>query len=389
MALVSLYLQIHQPYRLRHYTVFDSASDYFATPANAAIIRQVAERCYGPALAILLKSVQRHRRHFRFALGITGTALEQLEAHAPAVVATLRELVDRGCVEVVGETYYHSLAFVYSRAEFAAQVELHRAAVRRLLGAEPTTFRNTEMIYNDAVAEAAADLGFATVLSEGWEAVLGPHRPTQVFTPPGGRVTLLLRHYALSDDIAFRFGRPDWPEWPLTAAKFAQRIGAATPGADDLCNIFLDFETFGEHQPAGGGILEFLEALPRQVLKAKHTFVTPAEIAARNQPRIEISVAQLISWADRARDVSAWLGNAMQASALQELYRLEAAVKRSDDAGLLQDWRRLTTSDHAYYMSTKYLDDGAVHAHFSPYESPYDAYINFMNVLDNLRARLR
>lgn len=397
MVSLCFYFQVHQPYRLRRYSIFDAGSDYFDDARNSEILRKVARKCYLPALRILLDLLNKHPE-FRFAMSITGTAMEQLQAHAPDVVELFKAAATTGRVEFLGETYHHSLAGVYSLAEFHQQVEMHSDLMRLVLGVTPTTFRNTELIYSNALGAEAHALGFGTVLTEGWDAVLGKRKPHWVYRCADAPTRVLVRDYELSDDISFRFSRTDWPTWPLTPDKFAARVKKIR---GEVCGLFMDFETFGEHQGEATGIFEFLAGMPEAVLQAGCGFVTPsgaggastAPAKGKKGPRRPVNdvldVPTPISWADAARDLSAWTGNAMQTSTLQELYRLEAAVKQHADPALLADWRKLTTSDHVYYMSTKHYDDGQVHGYFSPYESPYDAYINVMNVLDNLRARLR
>jgi len=384
MPSVCLYFQIHQPVRLRRYSVFDTASQYFDNTLNAQIVQKVAARCYIPALTRLLDNVRAHAGRFKFAVSITGTAVEQFEQHAPQVMHLLHALAATRCVEFLGETYYHSLACVYSHQEFKEQVDLHRQMLKRLFGITPRTFRNTELIYSNDIAHLAAGLKYDVILTEGWAPALSNRPSSFVFQPPLDHIRVLLRNHILSDALAFHFGDVNYPEHPLTPEKFA-RMCASIGG--QVCNLFMDFETFGEHYAADTGILDFLADLPAKTLAAHADFRTPAECADHLGLAGELDVPHAISWADQARDLSAWLGNAMQANALQELFKLERVVKAKHDPVLLGDWRRLTTSDHAYYMSTKHLADGAVHDYFSPYESPYDAYINFMNVLDHLKSR--
>jgi alpha-amylase len=378
---------VHQPFRLRRYSVFDLDSNYFDEHRNADICRKVAAKCYLPANQCILDLVQRHGGGFRVAYSLTGVVLEQFETYAPEVIESFQRLAATGCVEFLAETYYHSLSFLYSREEFNAQVAQHQAKIRAIFGCQSTTFRNTELIYNNEVAEAAQQLGFAAVLAEGADHVLGYKSPNRVYRAVGLPIRVLLKNYKLSDDIAFRFSNRAWVEWPLTPEKYAAWIDReGNNGA--VVNLFMDYETFGEHQWADTGILEFLAKMPDALLHAgSHSFKTPRELTSQQEPDDEFNCPYLISWADTERDLSAWLGNAMQSNALQELYALEEAVKARGDERLLSDWRRLQTADHFYYMCTKYFADGEVHRYFNPYESPYDSYINFMNVLDNLAAR--
>jgi alpha-amylase len=389
MASVCFYFQVHQPFRLRRFSIFDRGADYFDNPANQELARKVATRCYLPTNTVLKELLDAYGGEFRVAFSITGLAIEQFQRFAPEVLDSFRRLADTGAVEFLSETYYHSLAFLYSRTEFSEQVELHRKLMQRYFHQTPQVFRNTELIYNNEVARAVTELGYRGVLCEGADHLLGFRSPAYLYTPPDlGDVKLLLKNYRLSDDIAFRFSNRQWPEWPLSAEKFARWVQQVN-GNGYVVNLFMDYETFGEHQSAETGIFEFLRRLPEELLKLPDVnFRTPAQCVADFPANGEYDVPHMISWADTERDLSAWLGNAMQSNALHELYRLETLVKQRGDEALLHDWRRLQTSDHFYYMSTKTLADAAVHQHFNPYDSPYDSFINFMNVLDNLRGRL-
>ncbi len=390
MASVCFYFQVHQPYRLRRYSVFDTDRHYFDDYKNAEICRKVANKCYLPANHVLLEAIRKYDGRFRVAFSLTGVILEECQRHAPEVIESLQELNSTGCVEFLDETYYHSLSFLYSREEFRAQVELHRHKIKELFGQEPRVFRNTELIYNNDVAHFLSHMGYDGVITEGAEHILGHRGPNQVYRPPHSpRLKMLLRNFKLSDDIAFRFSNRNWEGWPLTAEKFAGCVNQIN-GNGFICNLFLDYETFGEHQWADTGIFDFLRHLPGEILKhPDNNFLTPSQVIDRYDSVAEIDVPHMISWADTERDLSAWLGNAMQSNALHELYKLEGPLKEKGDQELLTDWRKLTASDHFYYMCTKYWADGDVHKYFSPYESPYDSYINFMNVLDNVQARLR
>ncbi len=391
MASVCFYFQVHQPYRLRRYSVFDTDRHYFDDFKNADILRKVATKCYLPTNRMLLETIKMHEGRFRVSFSVTGVALEQFDQYAPEVMETFHQLNQTGCVEFLEETYYHSLSFLYSREEFRAQVELHRKKIKQLFGQEPRIFRNTELIYNNDLAHFVSHMGYDAVITEGADHILGYRSPNFVYRPPHApNLRLLLKNYRLSDDIAFRFSNRAWEQWPLTAEKFARWVTQIN-GNGFLCNLFMDFETFGEHQWADTGIFDFLRHLPGEVMKASldNNFLTPSQIVDKYPISGELDVPHMISWADTERDLSAWLGNAMQSNALHELYKLEGPLKERGDEQLLADWRKLTTSDHFYYMCTKYWSDGDVHKYFSPYESPYDSYINFMNVLDNIQTRLR
>jgi alpha-amylase len=389
MASVCFYFQVHQPFRLRRYSVFDVDSNYFDEHRNADICRKVAAKCYMPANQRVLDLIKRHEGRFRVAYSLSGVVLDQFASYAPEVIESFQRLAQTGCVEFLAETYYHGLAFLYSRDEFNAQVAKHQEKIHSLFGYGSTTFRNTELIYNNEVAEAAHALGFRAVLAEGADHVLGYRSPNVVYRAANLPIRVLLKNYRLSDDIAFRFGNRAWVDWPLTPEKFASAISRENEHGYAV-NLFMDYETFGEHQWADTGIFDFLSQLPDAVLRTPgNNFRTPCEIASAHEPEGDFDCPHLVSWADTERDLSAWLGNAMQSNALQELYAMEEAVKGKQDEKLLNDWRRLQTADHFYYMCTKYFADGEVHRYFNPYESPYDSYINFMNVLDNLAARAR
>jgi len=390
MASVCFYFQVHQPFRLRRYSVFDTEPNYFDDYKNAEICRKVCNKCYLPANNLLLEMIRQYNGAFRISYSLTGVIIEQFQRYMPEVLDSFKQLADTGCVEFLCETYHHSLSFLYSRDEFTNQVNLHRQLVRSLFGQDPKVFRNTELIYNNDLAHLVAQMGFKGVLCEGADHILGYRSPNFLHRAPKcPEVTLLLKNYRLSDDIAFRFSNRDWKEWPLTAEKFARWVNMVN-GNGYTVNLFMDYETLGEHQWEDTGIFEFMRHLPERVLAyGTNDFKTPSEVIASYPVSGELDVPHTISWADTERDLSAWLGNAMQSNALHELYRLENQIKTKGDPQLLEDWRKLQTSDHFYYMCTKYFSDGDVHKYFNPYESPYDSYINFMNVLDNIRSRLR
>jgi len=396
MSSVCFYFQVHQPRRIKRYRFFDIGHDheYFNDAAerdtnNARIARKVADKCYLPANAALLDNLQ-HYPDFRVAFSISGIALEQFEEYTPEVIESFKRLVDTGRVEVLSETYYHSLTFLHSSEEFKEQVKLHADKVRVLFGVRPYVFRNTELIYRNDIAALVADMGYLGMLAEGADHLLGWRKPTYVYHAKGDPTfRLLLKHYKLSDDIAFRFSNRGWEEWPLTAPKFAQWVNAHN-GDGHVINLFMDYETFGEHQWEDTGIFHFLRAVPGEILRHQdNNFVTPSEALAQYDPVGELDAPHYVSWADIERDLSAWQSNAIQHDALRAFAELERDVKQSGDEALLCDWRRLSTSDHFYYMCTKWFQDGDVHEYFNPYESPYEAYIAYMNVLNDLRLRAR
>jgi len=391
---IVLYLHVHQPFRVRHYTIFDAGHqhNYFDAPyddrtSNERIVHKVAEKSYIPTNRRLLKLLQDYPE-FRLSISITGTVIEQLERWAPEALQSFKDIVATGRVEIVAETYHHSLAFFYSREEFERQVAMHRQKVQDVFGQTPKVFRNTELAYNNDVAYWADQAGYKGILSEGWDKVLGWRSPNFVYRPSyTNNIRLLMKNYKLSDDIAFRFGDRNWAEWPLTAAKFSHWLGS-TDGATNF-NLFMDYETFGEHQWDESGIFNFLEHLPQEWLQQHdHTFMTVSEVIDAFEPVDTVDMPHTVTWADTERDLSAWLGNAMQTSAIQDLYALEPAVLDTKDSTLIEDWRKLQTSDHFYYMCTKWFNDGDIHAYFSPYANPYDAFIAFMNAYHDMRFRL-
>ncbi|HAI11176.1 MAG TPA: alpha-amylase [Phycisphaerales bacterium] len=386
---VCLYFQMHQPMRLRPQSVFDHQDDYIDHALNRNILLRIARNCYVPALHTLLRYARFKRKPFKFALSVTGCLLDQLERHCPEVIIQLRELAHTGCVEFLGETYYHSLACLTSDAEFKAQVDLHTQRIESLFDCTPRFFRNTELVYCDSIAKTVASWGrFDGMLLEGFEQVLGNRPATQVFdSTAGSDFKLLTRHYHLSDDIAFRYSNEQWVSWPLTAQKFVDRLQEQANGSDVVL-LGMDFETFGEHHKYTTNIHGFLRSLPIELMEQSNLRChTPSQAIAKHPARSTLSVPDMISWADTQRDLTAWAGNRMQAEALGRLYGMYPHVLASGDENLLQTWRQLTISDHLYYMCTKHMNDGQVHAYFSPFDSPYDAYINFMNVLEDLASR--
>ena len=389
MACVCCYFQVHQPPRLRRYSIFDAGAPYFDHEQNRRLLTTIADKSYRPVTDRLLSLVRQHEGHFKLALSLTGCVLQQMQRDTPELLDNFAALAETGHVEFLAETYHHSLASLYSEEEFRFQVRQQCEAIEQLFGKRPTVFRNTELIYSNQLAAQVAAMGdFEGILAEGVDHRLAGRSPNVLYHPPGqANLPLLLKNYRLSDDIAFRFSDQSWPGWPMTAETFADAIDQLDEQTG-IVNLFMDIETFGEHQGAETGIFDFLEALPGELLRRGHTFTTPAEAFHTFTPQGEYDVPDGISWADSERDLSAWMSNAMQTSALQSLFELEQPVKATGDSELLADWRFLTTSDHFYYMCTKAFEDQAVHRYFNPYESPYDAYINFMNVLDDMRLRV-
>ena len=391
---IVLYLHVHQPWRVRNYDIFDVASkhNYFSESAspdqdNELIFHKVADKSYKPMNHLLEKLLSDHP-DFKVSLSITGTFIEQAERFDPSVLDSFKRLVDTGRVEILSETYHHSLAFFYDRNEFEAQVERHRQKIREVFGVETRVFRNTELAYNNELAKWADDYGFNGIIAEGWDDVLGWRSPNYVYRPVNtGNIKLLMKNYRLSDDIAFRFSDRGWADWPLTADKYHRWASTALEDAP-LLNLFMDYETFGEHQWAEGGIFEFFEQFVRHwVSRPDQKFYTISEAIEANEPQGEISVTQTVTWADSERDLSAWLGNNLQHEAMKYIYDMTERVLRTGDGQLIDDWRKLQTADHVYYMSTKHADDGSVHSYFSPYSSPYEAFLNYMNAIRDIRWR--
>ena len=390
MVSVCFYFQLHQPLRLRHYSVFDIGrhGNYFDEHKNESIIKKVAHKCYLPANKIILDLISRTGGKFKASYSMSGIVLEQLERFAPEVIDSFRKLVDTGSVEILDETYHHTLSCIYSKEEFKEQVGLHNRKIRQLFNYRPRVFRNTELIYNNELAKLAEDMGYNGILAEGADHILQWRSPNFLYSPKGTNgIKLLLKNYRLSDDIAFRFSEKSWNEFPLTAPKYADWI-SSTNGNGNVVNLFMDYETFGEHQWEAKGIFEFLKHLPSEIMKHPHNdFVTPSEAIKRYDSVAELDFPHYVSWADVERDLSAWLGNKMQQGAIKEIYLLEPHVKLSNNPELTEEWRKLQTSDHFYYMCTKWFNDGDVHKYFNPYDSPYDAFIAYMNILNDFRIK--
>lgn len=386
---ICLYFQVHQPTRLRLYRFFDIGKDshYYDDFANRTILKRIATKCYLPMNELLLEAVKENKGKFKCAFSISGSAIEQFARYAPEVLDSFKALADTGCVEFLCETYNHSLAALGSHQEFEHQVLKHKAAVEKYFGVTPKTFRNTELIYSDSIGKDVYDLGFKTMLTEGARHIMGWMSPDYVYNNEyKSGLKLLLRNYALSDDIAFRFSDKNWSEWPLTAEKY---LGWLKASDGEIVNLFMDYETFGEHQDASCGIFDFMKALPKLIVKDPDLeFVTPSRAATKHRSVGDLSVPEPISWADEERDLSAWLGNELQQDAYNKLYALEEKLSLLDDEALWADYGHLQESDHFYYMCTKFFSDGEVHSRFNPYATPYEAFINYMNVLSDFTIRV-
>lgn len=395
MTSVCFYFQVHQPFRIKRYKVFDIGEDheYFNDVSetdlnNIKILTKVAGKSYLPTNKILLQLLK-DIPEFKISFSFSGVFLEQIALYAPEVLASFQKLVETEKVEILSETYHHSLSYFYSLKEFEDQVELHKKLIKKLFKVTPKVFRNTELSYTNSLAQWADKKGFAGILAEGWDSFLGWRSPNFLYKPEGTtKIKLLLKNYKLSDDMAFRFSEKSWKEWPLTSSKFSHWIHQ-TNGGGDVVNLFMDYETFGEHQWADTGIFEFLKQMPYDILKhPDNDFVTPSESIARYSARDTIDVPYVVTWADTERDLSAWMGNAIQNSALNFIYSLEEPIIQSKNKKLIDDWRKLQTSDHFYYMCTKWFSDGDVHKYFNPYETPYDAFISFMNAAKDLELQV-
>ncbi len=391
MKSVCFYFQVHQPFRLKTYRFFEMGVDhyYYDEFQNRALLQRIAEKCYLPANELMLKLIKKHGKDFNIAFSISGLALDQFEKYAPEVINSFKELAATGNVEFLAETYAHSLASMSSKDEFKRQVNNHSKKIKELFGQKPVTFRNTELIYSDDIGDVVSEMGFKTILTEGAKHVLGWKSPNYLYQHASNpELKLLLKNYRLSDDIAFRFSDQGWSEWPLTVEKFAGWLNDLEP-EEEVVNLFMDYETFGEHQWAETGIFAFMEKLPDAILKeTDFTFNKPKDISQKAKPVSEIHVPNPISWADAERDLTAWLGNEMQDEAFAKLYEAEEMIKSCKDQEILLDWNYLQASDHFYYMCTKWFSDGDVHRYFNPYPSPYDAFINYMNVLSDFLIRV-
>ncbi len=391
MRSICFYFQVHQPFRLKKYRFFDIGNDhsYYNDYENRTIMRKVAEKCYLPANQLMLDLVNEYGDNFKIAYSLSGTVIDQFELYAPDVLESFQKLFATGRVELLDETYSHSLSALRPEDVFEYQVNRHRKKVKELFGLQPKIFRNTELIYSDEIGEKVAKLGYEGMLTEGARHIMGWKSPNYLYCNAiNPKLKLLLKNFKLSDDIAFRFSNSAWDEYPLTAEKYVAWLNAIDPN-EEVVNLFMDYETFGEHQWKETGIFDFMRALPEKVFKySDYQFHTPSEVVAKHNPVGVLNVPYPISWADEERDLTAWLGNELQNEAFENLYKLFERVKELDDPELWRDWLYLQTSDHFYYMCTKWFSDGDVHKYFNPYSSPYEAFINYMNILSDFRIRL-
>ena len=392
MPSICFYFQVHQPFRIKNYSFFDigNSHEYEDDLKNREILNKVADKCYLKTNQKMLDLIKRHEGKFKISYSISGTAIEQFEKYRPDVLQSFIELANTGCVEFLSETYYHSLSYIFSKDEFKRQVEKHAAVIKKYFNQVPKIFRNTELIYNNELAGYIQGMGYKGIICEGVDRLLNGRSPNFIYQPVGSdNIKLLLKNHRLSDDIAFRFSDKGWAEFPLTADKFKNWVHDIA-GNGETINLFMDYETFGEHQWESTGIFNFLDRLPAEILQhADFDFKTPSEVINTLSPRGIYDVHEFSSWADSERDLSAWLSNSMQKEAIKQIYSIEKEVMGCGEPGIIKVWERLQTSDHYYYMCTKFWNDGDVHKYFSPFDSPYDAYLYFMNVFSDLECSLK
>lgn len=408
---ICFYFQVHQPYRLRDVRIHELHNphlDYFDEESNRSIFRKVAEKCYLPTNALLLSMIQ-NNPNFKIAFSLSGVFLEQCEEYGPDVLESFKKLADTGNVEFLAETYYHSLSAIASTEEFCDQVAEHCALVKKHFGVTPTVFRNTELIYNNHIANLVAEMGFKGMVTEGTDRHLNGRNPNDLYQPyrfdldketkdiikkkrvhkkAAKDFSILLKNYKLSDDIAFRFSNQAWEEYPLTTEKFTDWVKQS---AGHTINLFMDYETFGEHQWEDSGIFKFLEALPWTWNHQNIHTALPSEVIDNWNPDWQKDVYDIhdtISWADSERDLSAWQGNLIQDTAMATIYAMREQIMATKNERLISAWRKLLTSDHFYYMCTKFWADGDVHKYFSPYDSPYEAYRRFRHVVEHLQTHV-
>ncbi len=387
MKSICLYFQIHQPFRLKRYRFFDIGKDhyYYDDFANDDVITRIARNSYLPVVESMKEMIEASNGQFKAAFSISGVALEQLEMYVPELIDALKSLAQTGCVEFLSETYSHSLSSLSEVEEFRAQVKAHDEKIYTLFGQKPKVFRNTELIYSDEIAGMIAGMGFKGVITEGAKHILGWKSPNYLYNSMAApKLKMLLRNEKFTDDIARRFSDYEWSEYPLTAEKFIKWV-SETPAEEPIVNIFMNCEALGEGNLRESGIFDFFKALPRFAAEAGIGFITPSEAVSKLRPVDALSVPYPMSWTDEARDVSTWLGNRLQNEAFHKLYALAERVRMCDDRRIKQDWNYLQASDHFFFMSTKY---GAGKSSYSPYETPFDAFINYMNVLSDFIVRV-
>jgi alpha-amylase len=391
MPSICIYFEVHQPMRLNRFSVFNIGNNansyYFNDVLNKKIFLKVADKCYLPTNSLILDLINKFDGKFKVSYSLTGTFIEYCQEYKPELIDSFKALFKTGSVDMIEETYFHSLSALYDEMdEFEEQVKMHRQMIKKLFNYKPKMFRNTEAIYDNRIAKKVAEMGYKGIITEGAERILGWRSPNFLYKPVNTKLKVLLRNYKLSDDIGFRFSARNWPGFPLTAEKYANWMSNSF---GDVINLFMDYETFGEHHWTETGIFEFLKHLPEEVFKHEYLdFTTVSEAVERYETVGDIDVPWAISWADEDRDVSTWLGNEMQHACFTELKHIGKKIKETKKPDLLKTWRLLQTSDHLYYVSTKGLQDGDVHAYFSPYDGPYDGFINYMNILQDLKQKV-
>jgi alpha-amylase len=397
MLYIIFYFQVHQPFRINKYKVFDikDSVDYFDEDLNRYIFNKVSERCYLPANKLFKDLIEVSDGRFKITFSITGTFIEQAKKYRPDIYESFLDLVKTGGVELLNETYYHSLSSVFDLNEFLEQVAEHENLIKKEFGFIPTVFRNTELIYFDKLSDILLNLPhIKTILIEGAEKILKGGSPLYPRVSYNHAHLLLLKHYRLSDDIAFRFSDKSWEEYPLTAGKYVSWIKNLTlierEGKNLYLNLFMDYETFGEHQWKESGIFEFIKSVVELLLKERNiAFLLPSEVSyTLNYKPKTVSVPKPTSWADIERDLSAWLSNSLQWNAMKTCYELLKIAKEKGERDLISILKKLTTSDHFYYMCIKYFQDGDVHKYFSPYSSPEEVYRYYMSILSDIENRL-
>jgi len=391
MKTVCLNFQIHQPFRYRKYRFFDIGNDayYYDDFANETILRKAADQCYLPANKIILEQILKYKGKFKVSYSLSGVVLDQFKLYAPEVIESFKKLAATGCVEFLSETYANSLVSLADGGFFESQVKAHDDLIEELFGQRPKVFSNTELIYSDEIGDLVQRMGFEAMITEGAKHILGWKSPNYLYCNAlNPRLKVLMRNFRFSDDLSFRFSNKAWNEFPLTAEKYAGWMNSL-PKEEEVVTIFINYETFGQLQPKNSGIFDFLKKLPEAILKSgKLSFSMASEVINDLQPVSAVHVPYPISWADEERDLSAWLGNELQKEAFDKLYQLKDRMRNCTDATMLKDWDYLQTNDHFYYMCTKFFSDGEVHKYFNPYGTPYEAFINYMNVLSDFKIRL-
>ncbi len=391
MKNICLYFQLHQPVKLRRYRFFDIGNDhyYYDDYANESNINKLAHTCYLPANKILIELLKKYKGKFSVAFSISGTMIDQLRVYAPEVIESFKAMAKTGSVEFIAETSSHSLASTRNFDEFKRQVAEQVKLIEDTFGQTPVSFRNTDLIYSDEIGEAVSQMNFKVMLAEGAKQTLGWKSPNYMYCNAiEPRLKVLARNYHMSDDIALRFSNQGWSEWPLTAQKFKGWCDGLDQ-SEEIINLFMSYDTFGAVHSVESGILDFLRALPTVMLEdPNYAFITPAKAAQKLQSVSAIHVPSATSWRDEERDLTPWLGNEMQTEAVDKLYALAPKVAKCEDTAILKDWQYLQSSDNIYYMGTKFFANGANRTYNSPYQTPYEAFINFMNILTDFSARL-